>query len=252
MTLQNELSELRLQVVELQNALAESEKDKTALLKTVSHDIKAPFNQLFALSSLLSMTSENLTEEQVEYVNRMHMVVKEGLNLIRNLIDLRTIDYRGVQFREDEINVDSILSETINHLKENAERKGVTIQSELLPAKTKLDKLYVGRIFDHLVSNAIKFSPNGSKVYVKMTEQEGQINIQVSDEGVGIPPKEENSLFKRFAVLSPRPTAGESTIGLGLYLAKAMAEGLQGSVNFIGNTPLTTFEINLPIKISSC
>lgn len=244
-----ELSQLKLQVAELEQALAESEKDKTALLKTVSHDIKAPFNQLFALSSLLSMTSENLTEEQIEYVNRMHMVVKEGLNLIRNLIDLRTIDYRGVQYREDFINVESVLTQTINQLSATAASKKIDIIQETQPVETTLDKLYVNRIFDHLLSNAIKFAPVGSKVYVNMYVSGPQIHVRVADEGEGIPQKEIKSLFKRFAVLSPRPTAGESTIGLGLYLAKAMAEGLHGTLNYITDSDHTTFEVTLPIKL---
>jgi len=245
--LPNKLSELELQIAELQEALAESEKDRSTLLKTVSHDIKAPLNQLFALSGLLRMTSENLTEEQVDYVNRMDMVAKEGLNLIRNLVDLRTIDYRGIQYREDKINVEEVLKETINHLTPAAGRKKVIIIQETQPARTILDKIYVGRIFEHLISNAIKFAPPGSTVYVNMLVTGRQIQVRIVDEGKGIPEKEANSLFKRFIVLSPRPTAGESTTGLGLYLAKAMAEGLQGNVNYIADTSRTIFEVTLPM-----
>ena len=244
----NKLSELELQVAELREALAASEKEKRALLKIVSHDIKAPFNQLFALSSLLSMDSDNLTEDQVDYVERMDIVAKEGLSLIRNLVDLRTIDYRGIQYREDKINVEEILKETINHHSPAAARKEIIITQELQPASTILDKIYVGRIFDHLISNAIKFAPPGSSVYVNMLVDGKQIQVRIADEGEGIPQQEVNSLFKQFIVLSPRPTAGESTTGLGLYLAKAMAEGLQGNVSYIADTSRTIFEVTMPMN----
>ena len=196
--LQKELSDLEQQVAELKKQLEESEQDKAALLKTVSHDIKAPFNQLFALSSLLDMTSENLTVEQVEYVSRMQMVVKEGLTLIRNLLDLRAIEYRRIQFREDEIDVEKTLQGVIDSFRAAAERKEITIVISLQPALTTLDQLYVSRIFDHLLSNAIKFSPAGSEVNIEMTVVDKQITVSISDEGVGIPPKEIGQLFKKF------------------------------------------------------
>lgn len=246
--MQKELSDLELRVADLQKKLEESEQDKAALLKTVSHDIKAPFNQLFALSSLLEMTSENLSTEQVEYVSRMQMVVKEGLTLIRDLLDLRAIEYRRVQFREEEINIESVLQEVIGSFKAVAERKQVKIVSETQPVNTALDGLYVSRIFDHLLSNAIKFTPPGTTIQVIMTVIDKHFTVRVSDEGVGIPENELGRLFRKFAVLSPRPTAGESTIGLGLYLAKSIAEGLEGEVRYVKDADRCTFEVTLPVK----
>ena len=168
MATQTDLPNVQQELLRLQKALQESEHDKIALLKAVSHDVKAPLNQIYALAKLLKMTGENLTEEQLEYVDRMDMVVKEGLSLVRNLLDLRSLEYRDMQYREDEINLEEVFTEVIRSFEDQAAHKGVTIKAKLMAIKTRLDKLYVSRVFDNLLSNAIKFSPRGGTVRIAM------------------------------------------------------------------------------------
>jgi two-component system sensor histidine kinase/response regulator len=248
MAIQTDLPNLQQELVALQKQLQESEQDKIALLKAVSHDVKAPLNQIYALTTLMKMTGDNLTDEQIEYVDRMDMVVKEGLTLVRNLLDLRTLEYRDVQFREDEIDLEQVFTEVIKNFQDQAANKGITIVPNLLGVKTRLDKLYVGRVFDNLLSNAIKFSPRDGVITIEMGLRADDVLINVIDQGEGIPSKERTQLFKKFATLSPRPTAGEATIGLGLYLAQQMAIGLEGNISFLPEEKDTTFQIILPLR----
>ena len=248
MATQTDLPNVQQELLRLQKALQESEHDKIALLKAVSHDVKAPLNQIYALTKLLKMTGENLTEEQLEYVDRMDMVVKEGLSLVGNLLDLRSLEYRDVQYREDEVNLEEVFTEVIRSFEDQAAHKGVTIKAKLMAIKTRLDKLYVSRIFDNLLSNAIKFSPRGGTVRIAMGLRADDVLINIIDQGEGIPSKEQTQLFKKFVVLSPRPTAGEATTGLGLYLSKQMALGLEGNVCLLPDEEDTTFQITLPLR----
>ena len=248
MEIQTDLLNVQQELLALKKELQESEQDKIALLKAVSHDVKAPLNQIYALTTLMKMTGDNLTEEQIQYVDRMDMVVKEGLTLVRNLLDLRTLEYRDVQFREDEIDLEQVFNEVIKNFEDQAQNKGISIVTELMGVKTRLDKLYVSRMFDNLLSNAVKFSPRNGVITIEMGLRADDVLINVIDQGEGIPPKEHSQLFKKFAMLSPRPTAGEATIGLGLYLAQQMAIGLEGNISFLPDEKDTTFQIILPLR----
>lgn len=241
-------SELESELIALKSALEESEQDKMALLRSVSHDIKAPLNQLHALSTLLKMTGDNLTEEQKEYVDRMDIVVKEGLTLIRNLLDLREVDYREIKYREEDVDIKGVLVNVISELKSLAVRKQVTLECNFIEIHSRLDELYTSRVFDNLISNAIKYSPLGGVVNIDLSTEDGNIILSVTDQGEGIPATESHQLFKKFNVLSPRPTAGENTSGIGLYVAQKMAHGMDGFIQFLPDEVNTKFQAVLPIK----
>lgn len=243
-----EQTDLEQELEALKLALEESEQDKMALLRSVSHDIKAPLNQLYALSSLLSMTGDNLTEEQKEYVDRMEIVVREGLTLIRNLLDLREVDYREVKFREEDVDIKQVLEKVVAELSSTASRKKVRVECKLIPIHSRLDNVYTARVFDNLVSNAIKYSPHEGVVKIDLTIEGDELVLTVSDQGEGIPASEQHLLFKKFSILSPKPTAGENTSGIGLYVAQKMAQGMNGSIRFLAGDPETTFQARLPIR----
>jgi signal transduction histidine kinase len=89
---------------------------------------------------------------------------------------------------------------------------------------------WVKIILDNLVSNAIKYSPEGVPVQVDLEIRESAVRVKVTDQGPGILPEERPLLFRQFSRLSSRPTGGESSSGLGLYIVKTMADKLGGSV----------------------
>ena len=243
-----EQKDIEKELADLRSALEQSEQDNLALLRSVSHDIKAPLNQLHALSTLLNLTGENLTDEQKEYVDRMDIVVKEGLTLIRNLLDLREVDYRSIQYREDEIDVDQVLQKVIGELGSLAVRKDIRLSSDIESIRSRLDEVYTARVFDNLISNAIKYTPLGGMVHIDLTNEVKYLALSVANEGQSIPTQEEDNLFKKFSILSPRPTAGENTSGIGLYVAQKMAQGMDGYIEHISDAPITTFRAILPIR----
>ena len=83
---------------------------------------------------------------------------------------------------------------------------------------------------ENLISNALKFSPSKRNVFIKITDEEEHVRISVKDEGPGIPDNEISDLFKKYHKLSPRPTGGEQSIGLGLSIVKKYVEVMQGKV----------------------
>ena len=94
----------------------------------------------------------------------------------------------------------------------------------------KVDRNYLIQVMENLISNALKFSSSHRNIYIRFLENDKFVRISVKDEGPGIPENECDDLFKKYHKLSPRPTAGEQSIGLGLSIVKKYVEVMKGKV----------------------
>ena len=101
---------------------------------------------------------------------------------------------------------------------------------------------------DNLISNAVKYSPKGKSIFVRVREVEGRVRAEVQDEGPGISAEDRKRLFGKFARLTARPTAGEHSTGLGLAIVKRLVESMQGEVRCESELGQgATFIVELPV-----
>ncbi|MBL7873177.1 MAG: HAMP domain-containing histidine kinase [Cyclobacteriaceae bacterium] len=199
--------------------------EKQQLIGLVSHDLKGPFNRIFALIQLLEITSENLTPEQLEYMGKMHQIVADGLGMIRNLLDNRRLEDQGIDLSSEPLNLTSILGSLTKNYRTLAEKKKIQIHFDAPPNAVVLaDKLYVYRIFENLISNALKFSPENRNIFISIEKIASSYEVRVKDEGPGISKEDQTKLYQKFQRLSARPTGGESSTGLGLAIVKALVD----------------------------
>lgn len=205
--------------------------EKQQLIGLVSHDLKGPFNRIFALVQLMEMSAQNLTPEQQEYIGKIHQIVADGLSMIRNLLDNRKLEERGIEFHGENLNLAQVLGSLTKNYRALADRKKIKINSAL-PTHIAIhaDKLYLNRIFENLISNALKFSPEGMNIFVEAIETDKHIQVSVKDEGPGISFDDQRNLFRKFQRLSARPTGGESSTGLGLSIVKALVDRMGGTI----------------------
>jgi len=234
-------------IEDLKNRILQLEQEKKQLLKLISHDVKSPFNKLFALSNLLQLVSEDLNEEQLDYLTRMEWVIKEGLGVVRNLMDLRAIENDKIELSIDEVSVTSIISETIKTYTKQASAKKQYIETNLTNVTIQSDKRLLERVVDHLVSNAIKFTPKEGSILLKLVQSELTIEFIISSESGIIPTDEVNKLFMRNSPLSTRPTHGESALGNGLFIAQTYAQKLLGHISFNQKGSIIEFTLTLPV-----
>jgi signal transduction histidine kinase len=111
------------------------------------------------------------------------------------------------------------------------------------------DQTYLSRILDNLITNAIKFSEQGSSVYIDVQSGEDKATIQIRDEGPGFREEDLPHLFKKFKKLSARPTNGESSTGLGLAIVKLLVEKLNGMIRVESQSGRgACFVIELPLS----
>lgn len=226
--------EIRKQMRELKEQSQQLEAlfhEKQQMLSVVSHDLKGPFNRVFALVQLMSMSQENLTDDQKDYLGKIHQIVVDGLSMVRNLLDNRRLEEKGIDLMPERLNLSVLMNSLVKNTKALAQKKKINLHLEAPPnAWVYTDKLYLNRVFENLLSNALKFSPIDKTIWIKVREEEQDIAISIKDEGPGISPEDQLKLYQKFQRLSARPTSGESSTGLGLSIAKSFLDKIGGTI----------------------
>ena len=228
--------------------LTEAGYEKERLVKIASHDLKAPFNEVKGLISHIK--KEPLNGEQSKYINLADSCLENGLKLINRLLDVRTLEEGNVAIQLSDIEVGSILTEVIEANRNKASAKRINIYSdgaeEVVYAQANC--MYLRHIIQNLLSNAIKFSNPGDSIAARLYVRNERAEISITDHGPGISEKDVSRLFGQFQKLSARPTAGESSSGLGLFIVKSYTEALKGKVwchSIEGQG--ATFYVSLPL-----
>lgn len=200
-------------------------EEKNQLIGIVSHDLKSPLNRIFALTQLAQSQSENLTEDQKEYLGKIHQVVADMLSMIRNLLDERKLGNVEIELHPERVNLSSIVANLAKSFRVLADKKKIKIHIDSAPdVFVMADKHYFLRILENLMSNAIKFSPESRNIYLTVAADEDKATLQVRDEGQGISEEDQQKLYRKYQQLSARPTGGESSTGLGLAIVKSLTD----------------------------
>jgi two-component system, sensor histidine kinase and response regulator len=243
----NEIERQLFELNKKSEELTELVHQNQQIISLVSHDLKGPFNRIFALVQLLNLTSKNLSTEQQEYVDKIHQIVADGLGMMRNLLDNRKLEDKGITLVHEKLNLSSLLQTLVKNYEILASKKGIAIHYHCEAAIIlESDRSYLTRVFENLLSNALKFSENGKRIFVSLQENKDVIEVKVRDEGPGISLEDQAKLYHKFQRLSARPTSGESSTGLGLWIVKTVVEKLGGEVECESEVGVgTTFTFRL-------
>ncbi len=224
--------ELSLIIAEKQKVIDQLTKEKFSLLKTISHDIRSPFNQLFALLQLMELETDNMNADIKAYIDKMYHSVIGGMEMIKNLHDLRALDQGSITLTPSPFRLKRTVEQVVRSFHIQARLKSVKL--ELMPVPEELeinnDNILLKKILENIISNAIKYPEAGSAVFIEVTTDRKYIIFTIRDQGPGIPEKEMDQAFNKFKKLSPLPSGGENTTGLGLYLAHRFAVMAGGNI----------------------
>lgn len=233
----------------LLNEIEELKMDKMSLLKVISHDIRAPFNRIFAFLQLFKYSQENLNVEQKDYLSAIYREVMGGLEMIKNLNGVREIDRNAADISLNEVLASDLLKKSIAQAEELFHLKNIVVN--YLPSdlnlKVAADEFYLSKIFDNLLSNMIKFTPTAGKCEITAIIEESHLDVRFSNEGECIPEIERSELFTRYKKLSVKPTQGESQSGLGLYLCKYYINRMGGDLKYAPLENRSSFVLKIPL-----
>jgi signal transduction histidine kinase len=245
--LENKVDVLSKCKVEIEN----SQKQKDTLFAILIHDIINPAGMIKNLVELLFHYKLN-TEEQQDILNDIFKTTATIVTLSKEISRVMDLETGELILNISNINIQEIISASANKNQSAADKKKITIKSEFENSLSEIqaDQSMVEEIIENLVSNAIKYTQEMGKINIRARkESDKEIIIEILDNGQGLSEEDIEKAFVRGAKLSPCPTAGEPSSGLGLWVGKKLVDGHNGRV-MINSSPGkgSNFAFILPIE----
>lgn len=247
------LSKLQYQVIKLssilraQNKAMNQEKNEIkSLISDISHQIKTPVASIKMFSELLQ--EPNLTAEQHQEYEQMYSQSLERLSfLIDNLIKMSRLEGGIIELRLQMENVNDAILQAVKQVYEKAKKKNIEIifedNSETMII---LDKKWTIEAIFNVLDNAVKYTPVGGKVVIKVISYEFFVRIDISDNGIGIDEQEQAKVFKRF--YRGQNTVDVEGIGIGLYISRKIIMEQGGYIKVQSCPNGSVFSVFLPLK----
>jgi two-component system sensor histidine kinase KdpD len=214
-----------------QNALVtmESERLRNSLLAALSHDLRTPLTTLVGLSESLAGSKPPLAPLQLQMAHDLHDESLRMSALVANLLDMARIQSGEVKFNLQWCDLEEVVGSALRICA--GQLKGHSVSTELAPdlPLVLFDAVLIERVLCNLLENAAKYTPPGSRIVIAARPNEAWVNVTVHDNGPGLPPGKEDTLFEKF-------TRGESEsakpgVGLGLAICRAIVEAHGGTIN---------------------
>jgi len=222
---------------------------KTEFVSLTSHQLRTPVAAVkWYMDMLLSGNLGELSPKQEEYVNRIHKVNEEMVDLIDTLLNISRIETGSVKVELKQTNVIELTESILLELSSQIEEKRINIIKQYndnlknIESDSKLLRI----VIQNLISNAIKYTPEGGSVSITFKDFLGDKAIIVSDTGIGIPEEEQDKVFTKLFRANNAKNIGSQGTGLGLYLIKSIIEAMGNSIDFVSKENKgSTFTIKL-------
>ncbi|MGI4792195.1 MAG: ATP-binding protein [Janthinobacterium lividum] len=212
----------------------ELDKMKTDFISVVSHELRTPLTSIKGYTDLLlSGATGELAELQSEFLGIIQLSTTRLSNLINDILDISRIESGTLEIKHEPIDYRKIVADTLRLMKAAADAKQVSMDAALPetipPVRGDTDK--VTQVLTNLVSNAIKYTPEGGWVKVSLeVSGEASVTTCVADSGIGIMPDDQKKLFQKFFRADNSSTREAGGTGLGLVIAKTLIELLGGAI----------------------
>ncbi len=230
-----EISDMKEEGISLKKSLENFKQlnaSKDKFISILSHDLRAPFTSILGFSEILINEPNLSKDERLEYLNYINASSQNQLQLINYLLDWSRLQTGRIKIEPQRLNIQSIIYNCISSLTGNAIRKNIEIKVHVKETLyIQADERLLTQVITNLISNAIKFSPEGKTIDIFANIfNENFIEIIVKDEGIGISDSNKTKLFKIERMFSTEGTKGERGTGLGLSLVKEIIERHGGEI----------------------
>lgn len=214
------------------SALEELNREKNSLIKILSHDLRAPLNNIQGLTKVFQLENDDMSEGQEKILDHIKNEAVRLNDMISKILNIEAIESKKNNVKLERIEVNSLISEVIENFDELAKNKALKLQGDIPQESIYAigDKLYLTQVYENLLSNAIKFSDKNTTIAVNLQPVNGHVRTTISDQGPGISMEDQGKMFKKFQRLSAKPTGGEQSTGLGLSIVKKFVNDMNGNV----------------------
>jgi signal transduction histidine kinase len=223
---------------------------KSEFLANMSHELRTPLNAIIGFSEvLIERMFGDLNEKQDDYLKDIHSSGKHLLSLINDILDLSKIEAGRMELDVESFDVPAALDNAMTLVRERAQRHGIALSLQVAAdvGTVRADERKFKQILLNLLTNAVKFTPDGGKVDVHAALVAGVLQVAVADTGIGIAPEDQAAVFEEFRQVGRHYTNKQEGTGLGLTLTKRFVELHGGSLTLQSEPGKgSTFTFTLP------
>ena len=247
----------------LANALVAAEhanKAKTTFLNNMSHDIRTPMNAIVGFTALATSHIDNKEEVQ-DYLSKITVSSQHLLSLINDVLDMSRIESGKMTMDESEVHLPDLIHDlrTIIHANVSAKQLNLNIETQnVVNENIIIDKLRMNQVFLNILSNAIKFTPNGGTISFSITEKNSPIpehavfEFRIKDTGIGMTREFQKTIFEAFTREKTSTVSGIQGTGLGMAITKSIVDMMGGTISVNSEEGKgTEFIVTIPCRLSN-
>lgn len=228
--------------------LQELDRKKDEFLSVASHELRTPLTTIKGYTQLLAQTVNDITrEDRVTYLSAVLGEIDRMMGLISELLDVSRIETNRLQLHPQAVNWLQFLDRQASAFRVQNRGRKINFLPRIEDVTLQVDPDRIRQVVDNLLSNALKYSPDGSDIDVVVEERNGTIATSFIDHGIGIPKDEVPQLFERFHRARNVSSRYYGGLGLGLYIAKAIIQAHGGTIRIQSEEGEgSTFTVTLP------
>ncbi len=219
-------------VLEDVSELRRLQRIRTEFIDNLSHELRTPLTTVSLLAETLAADAASLPPKAAERVAKIEVETGHLVQMVNELLDLSRIESGIATEAVDDVDLAGLATTTVDRIRLFAERQDVILEVDVPPAVPRVrgDRERLGQALLNLLHNAVKFSPSGSCVTVRVTAAESEVVVAVEDHGQGIPRAALPRVFERFYKGDRARTRGAGGTGLGLSIARHIVEAHGGRI----------------------
>ncbi|UQS82042.1 HAMP domain-containing histidine kinase [Bombilactobacillus folatiphilus] len=229
------------------------ERSKDELITNVSHDLRTPLTSIIGFLGLIEQNPQQNVENVQKYVHIAYQKSLQLRSLVNDLFEYVRANNSQTKLNLQEFDMIQMLEQIDADFELEAKKQGIKIEvvSDRQQIMMRADSQKLGRVFNNLVSNALKYGQGADHIWLKAQEQNQQVILQVANNGQPIRVCDQEHLFDRFYRVDQSRSSKTGGTGLGLAIAKSLVQLQQGAIEVISDPQLTCFKIVLPKNLAN-
>lgn len=253
--LQAIIASMNLLIDTAQHSMAEqraTERSKDELITNVSHDLRTPLTSILGFLGLIEQNPKTSTEDMRKYVHIAYQKSKQLQGLVNDLFEYARVNSSATQLDLQKFDMIQLLEQISAEFELEAQKQNVTIEvqsdSDSIPMRADTEKL--GRVFNNLVMNALKYGQDAKHIWLLAKDSKDSVEVRVVNDGAQIPKESQQHLFDRFYRVESSRSKATGGTGLGLAIAQSLVRLHGGTIGVKSDSKLTQFIITLPKNLN--